>query len=229
MRKTKRRSFAKQQMYKMKGCSRTRKTRLFSSKGGGSLSIPATVPVNTNAANPVYPNTGAVSHGTNTIFNNASPQTGGSCPLCAQAGGSAHRTGCRCSQCKQQKGGSAYPNGLVGTSWTSNTHQWPGVNGVPGDSNHYPLNTYATDISRQMTTNPPLIGGKKGRGRGRGRGLKGGSLSNFMGQDLINLGRQFQFGVGSAYNALAGYNAPINPLPWKDQMHVKPAFNPATI
>jgi hypothetical protein len=51
-----------------------------------------------------------------------------------------------------------------------------------------------------------------------GKKQKGGTLSNFMGQDLINLGRQFQFGLGSAYNALAGYSAPVNPLPWKDQL-----------
>jgi hypothetical protein len=48
--------------------------------------------------------------------------------------------------------------------------------------------------------------------------MKGGTLSNFIGQDLINLGRQFQFGLGTAYNALAGQASPVNPLPWKDQL-----------
>lgn len=48
--------------------------------------------------------------------------------------------------------------------------------------------------------------------------MKGGTLSNFIGQDLINLGRQFQFGLGSAYNALVGQSSPVNPLPWKDQL-----------
>ena len=50
-----------------------------------------------------------------------------------------------------------------------------------------------------------------------------------MGQDLLNLGRQFNFGIGSAYNALAGYSSPINPLPWKDQFPTKMPFNPSTI
>jgi hypothetical protein len=48
--------------------------------------------------------------------------------------------------------------------------------------------------------------------------MKGGTLSNFLGQDLINLGRQFQFGLGTAYNALVGQASPVNPLPWKDQL-----------
>jgi hypothetical protein len=53
--------------------------------------------------------------------------------------------------------------------------------------------------------------------------MKGGTLSNFIGQDLINLGRQFQFGLGTAYNALVGQSSPVNPLPWKDQlMNTKP-------
>jgi hypothetical protein len=47
---------------------------------------------------------------------------------------------------------------------------------------------------------------------------KGGTLSNFMSQDLLNLGRQFQHGVGTAYNGLAGYSAPVSPLPWKGQL-----------
>lgn len=54
-----------------------------------------------------------------------------------------------------------------------------------------------------------------------GRKQKGGTLSNFMGQDLINLGRQFNFGIGSAYNAIAGYSSPVNPMPWRDQLPSK--------
>jgi hypothetical protein len=61
------------------------------------------------------------------------------------------------------------------------------------------------------------------------RRQNGGTLSNFLGQDLINLGRQFQFGVGSAYNALAGYSSPINPMPWKDQLPTRTHYNPAII
>jgi hypothetical protein len=43
--------------------------------------------------------------------------------------------------------------------------------------------------------------------------LKGG----FVGEDFINLGRQLNYNVGSAVNALSGVPSSVNPLPWKDQ------------
>ena len=64
--------------------------------------------------------------------------------------------------------------------------------------------------------NPPFSIG--GRAKKRGRKQKGGTMSNFISQDLINLGRQIQFGVGSVYNGLLGYSAPVNPMPWKGQL-----------
>jgi hypothetical protein len=171
-----------------------------------------------------YPNTGPPIT-SNTIFNNASYQLGGcGCGNIMKGGDKiSHRSQCKCSECrgKSMKGGNAgipYPNGLVGSAWTANTNGWPGVDGIGGDRNHIAYNNYNSDISREMVNvgaNPPFLnlkGGKKRRQRG-------GALSNFVGQDLINLGRQFQFGVGSAYNALAGYTSPINPMPWKDQFH----------
>ena len=153
---------------------------------------------------------------------------GGCGPLCLSGlmvGGKRHRLECKCSSCKMKGGklmkggnpGIPYPNGLVGEAWTPAIGGWPGVNGVQGDRNYLPVNDYKIDISRQMIdvgANPPFsIGGK-----GRTRKQRGGAYSNFLGQDLINLGRQFQFGLGGAYNALAGYSSPINPMPWKDQL-----------
>ena len=154
---------------------------------------------------------------------------GGCGPLCAvgfMVGGKRHRLGCKCSSCKSKKGGSMkggnpgipYPDGLVGKPWTPAISGWPGVDGIQGDRNYLALNDYKTDISRQMIAtgaNPPFsIGGDKNRTRKQ----RGGTLSNFLTQDLLNLGRQFQFGLGSAYNALAGYSSPVNPMPWKDQL-----------
>jgi hypothetical protein len=153
---------------------------------------------------------------------------GGCGPLCLSGlmvGGKRHRLGCKCSSCKMKggklmKGGNTgipYPDGLVGEAWTPAIGTWPGVNGVQGDSNHLAPNNYHTDPQTAMIytgANPPFsIGGK-----GRTRKQRGGALSNFLGQDLINLGRQFQFGLGGAYNALSGYSSPINPMPWKDQL-----------
>jgi len=262
----------KQKFYKMVGCSKkTRKNYLggatlaytgqptsffpnphlaYTGKGG-SLTKNTSTPINTNAANPTLPNTGPVSAGSNTIFNSALNQKGGSncglmtggrrnkkggmCPMCAlgfMVGGVKHRKECKCIQCKGMRGGNAgipYPNGLIGSSWTPSTNTWPGVDGVSGNSNHYPINTYSNgDPQTSMVdvgANPPFLNTKGGKKRKQ----KGGAVSNLLGQDLINLGRQFQFGIGSAYNALAGYAAPVNPMPWKDQFPSKLPFNPVTI
>jgi hypothetical protein len=147
-------------------------------------------------------------------------------------GGTRHRNGCKCSKCKNirmstvMKGGNAgipYPNGLVGSGWGPSPSELPGADYIPGDRNYYPNNQYLVDPQTSMVNvgaNPPFLKG------GRRRKQKGGTLSNFIGQDLINLGRQFQFGLGSAYNALTGYASPINPMPWKGQFPVGAPMNP---
>ncbi len=167
---------------------------------------------------------------------------GGNIPV--QSGGK-HRMGCKCSMCKnkkqmkKQKGGNGlpygqgmpemkgipYPNGLTGQSWQPNL-QWPGSNNISGDFNHYSLNKYEpVDISREMIATgaqPPFsIGGSnKNKGKtknmNKSKKLRGGS--NYLVQDLVNLGRQFTHGLGSAYNGLRGYSAPVNPLPWNGQL-----------
>jgi hypothetical protein len=152
-----------------------------------------------------------------------------------------HREDCKCSTCKKDiiktmaggggcatgNNGIPYPNGLVGAPYV-NSSNLPGANGIPGDANYYSNNTYNNDVSRQMIdvgANPPFLGLKGGRKHRnikthtkKHRKQRGGSLSNFLGQDLINLGRQFGHGVGTAFNALNGYPAPVNPLPWKGQL-----------
>jgi hypothetical protein len=157
---------------------------------------------------------------------------GGCGPLCGgsfMVGGKNHRIGCKCSSCKNmgaaQLGGNPgipYPDGLVGAPWTPSTGGWPGVDGVQGGRNYIAPNNYHTDVQTSMIATgaqPPFsIGGK------RSRKQRGGALSNFLGQDLINLGRQFQFGLGSAYNALSGYAAPTNPMPWKGQLPNTPSL-----
>lgn len=138
--------------------------------------------------------------------------------------GGSHRIGCQCSACKQK-------GGMVGVSSTSGALPNP----MP-----YPINSYENDLSRQMVdlgANPPYLkGGRRRTHRNRlsrrhRRRLrqKGGNLTNFLAQDLVNVGRQIQFGMGSAYNALAGYSAPVNPLPWRDQFPTRASFNPSTI
>ena len=230
-----------QKVYRMKGCSsKTQKKHL-----GGSADLNLAYPsnnvrtepnpflsytgkggslANINGVDKTMPNGGPPSIGYN-FLNPQGTQRGGCCGSCSgvMTGG--------CGTCGGvMTGGNPgipYPNGLVGSSWTASSSGWPGVNGVQGDSNYLAHNDYKTDISRQMIAtgaNPPFSVGGRGRRRGtrksrRSRkGQRGGTLSNFLTQDLINLGRQFQFGVGSAYNTLAGYSAPVSPLPWRDQI-----------
>jgi hypothetical protein len=154
-----------------------------------------------------------------------------------------HREACKCSSCKLNKksmmnggggcstsnNGIPYPNGLVGAPFI-NSSNLPGANGISGDANYYSNNTYNNDVSREMVNvgaNPPFLGFlglKGGSSRYRNKNTKkirkqrGGTFSNFLGQDFINLGRQLGHGVGTAFNALNGYPAQASPLPWKDQL-----------
>jgi len=255
-----------QKLYKMKGCSKTRKCHLggnisdlnlaypsnniqsvpnpflaYTGKGGASP-FNLAYPQNVNGVNPEYPNTGPPSGGFN-FLNPQGNQHGGACGMCGlmkggtcstcstcslmKGGKKSHRVGCKCTHCKRGKmrggngmsnNGIPYPNGLVGSPYSNSVGGLPGTNGIDGDRNYYSVNTYTNDISRRMLdigANPPYNGMKGGTKR---RKQKGGALSNFLSQDLINLGRQFQFGLGSAYNALSGYPSPANPLPWKGQL-----------
>lgn len=155
-------------------------------------------------------------------------------------GGGKHREGCRCSGCKFVQTGAGpnhglpYPDGLLGHAWTPSVKTWPGIDGISMGRNHLGYNTYSTDVSRQAITSPPIRGGtqkkklknkkktsnKKTRTNiiKKKRGQKGGTLSNFLGQDFVNLGRQFQFNAESAWNTVRGNEQSPNPLPWKDQM-----------
>jgi hypothetical protein len=213
---------SKKNMYNMRGCSKTktRKNKLFL---GGATDLRL-----------AYPSKGPPSVG----FDFLNPQTGGCNGQCAINGGAMMKGGtkCGCSSC--QKGGASlpYPNGLLGNAWTPSISGWPGVDGISMDRNHLGYNTYNNDVSRQMRdvgANPPftyLKGGKrrntnkrntkkrntkKRNKKRRTKIQKAGN--NFLGQDLINVGRQLQYGVGSAYNGIRGYTSPVNPLPWKDQ------------
>lgn len=140
-------------------------------------------------------------------------------PLSGQQGGS---------------GGSAsYPNGLAGQPWTANANTWPGVDGIAGNRNYYPMNNYHTDVQlaiKDVGANRPFLsgGGRRRRRRsGRGtrtmrrrrtrRGIRGGAASNLPFQDITNVARLAQSGVVGAYDGLMGQRGPVSPLPWKDQ------------
>ena len=171
-------------------------------------------------------------------INNQTLQGGGGCGC---SGTTLTLGGGRGRRRRRHHGGRNYgdpvPNGLLGQSWTANVATWPGVDGVSMNRGHYDLNTYATDVSRQtqaIGANFPfngLKGGRRHRKSKRHHRVKrkrhtkhqrGGTLSNYLSQDIINLGREFGFNVQSAYNTLNGQPAPVNPLPWKDQLVTTP-------
>lgn len=127
---------------------------------------------------------------------------------------------CSCASASEMMGGSgifngAIPGPIVGNSWGPNPSQWPGANGIGGDANILPYNTYKpVDISRQMALRG---GGKRSKKQilKRKKSMRGGGI---MPQDLLNLGRDFAFNMESAYNSIRGMPAPVNPLPYKDQL-----------
>jgi len=259
-------------LYKMKGCSRTKRLRKYKGGGGDTNLAYSTQPVkitpnpylaytgkgglsqNINGENKTIPSTGPPSDGYGFI-NSQITNGGGSCSSCSvgmkggsgcgcgqifkggsscsacsvgmTGGGEKHRNGCKCSLCKMKGGNNAF----VGSPWTPSPSSWPGVN---GSGNYYENNSYKVDPETNMIANganPPFsIGGKrrhvinKNRNRNK-KTQKGGTFSNFLGQDFINLGRQFQYGLGSAYNAISGYAAPTNPMPWKGQLPNTPSLS----
>ena len=116
------------------------------------------------------------------------------------------------SQTIRGGGSTSYANGLVGSPWSGNSETWSGVNGVGGDSNHYKLNTYDNDVSRQ---NPPLSGGRRRRRQKHKKTLRGGG---FIPQNLVNVGRNFMHNIGASNNEINGYAAPPRPMPYQDQL-----------
>jgi hypothetical protein len=112
------------------------------------------------------------------------------------------------------KGGSGFykapgpiPGPFIGNNWSASIKDWPGVNGIGSDSNYLAQNLYKSpDVQTMMK-----LGGSRKR-KGGSRKQKGGA------SNLLNLGRDVAFNFKSAYNALNGYSAPTNPLPYKDQL-----------
>ena len=233
-----------QNLYKMKGCSKpkSRKSRKYRKVQGGSA-LGYTGGKNNYS---MYPTTDPSPQDT-IPTNQGMGQRGGTCGLCGMTGGSCGAcgmTGGSCGACMNTVPNSAYPmkgggcgcgtsffgdkkmggggNTLPGTAWSSNPSDWPGVNGSETGT-HLAVNTYKNDPQTEMTMvgpNPPYTtGGRKGKGRGKkSRKQKGGLNSNMFFQDFVNLGRQLQFNLGSASNAINGFAAPVKPLPWQGQL-----------
>jgi hypothetical protein len=193
--------------------------------------LPATVPLNYNPILGTGQNGGSCSScggQTSTVPLNYKPipgtgQNRGLCPYC----------GAQTST--NQSGGNFFkpagpiPGPIVGSSWGAPIDKWPGVNGISSDRNFLKSydaenNIVAKNPQLQMITGDSgyrnwnsITGGrrKSGRPKSRSKSVKGGGL---IPQDLVNLGSDFSFNLKSAYNSLNGYKAPVDPLPYKDQL-----------
>lgn len=141
-------------------------------------------------------------------------QNGGTCGACGQ------------TQVLPQSGGSVYkpigpiPGPEVGNNWSINN--LPGQKGIGGDANYFkPYNTN-NDPQLQMSMNDAgyltknsMVGGYRYDKKSDSASKRGGGL---IPQDLVNLGRDFSYNFKTAYNALNGYKAPVDPAPYKGQL-----------
>jgi len=101
------------------------------------------------------------------------------------------------------------PGPFTGQPWTAS--DWPGQDGVGSNNNHYKMNLYHKDPQTMM-----IVGGKsKNKYNKKSKKRRGGGL---IPDSIMNLGRSFSYNMGSSFNALNGYPAPVNPLPYKDQL-----------
>jgi len=121
-------------------------------------------------------------------FPNSQITKGGSCGTCHMRGG----------------------NYSVGKAWSATN--WPSMN----NANHFSKNTYNNDISRQMKA-AWASGGRRGKQKTQKK-QRGGVLSNGIGQDFVNLGRQLTSGAGNIYNSSIGRSHSVSPQPWLNQL-----------
>jgi hypothetical protein len=118
------------------------------------------------------------------------------------------------------------PGPEVGGAWGPNL-KWPTMNGIGSDRNY--LANYSgvisNDPTRQISMNDAgyltknsMVGGYRYSPKTSSSSPKSKKGGGLVPQDLINLGRDFSYNFKTAYNALNGYKAPVNPAPYKDQL-----------
>ena len=200
-----------QKIFLMKGCSKNNSTRKNNKKnirGGRPIDMTNS---RTNINFDVYPNKGIPTK----LFNFINPQL-------SQVGGKI-----KSIKNKQRGGKELMQNGL-NPHYSNNTSiaKWFGDSNTTNYQNFIPYNNFKNSLTTSIINtgaNRPFLGGKKIRIKTQKhknkKSQRGGSFSNSLTQDLVNLGRQIQYGFGSAYNSINGYNQTVNPLPWKQNQH----------
>ncbi len=151
-------------------------------------------------------------------------------------------------QMQRLSGGGSIPGPFVGQPWTANAWPGqngiandnnylvnykdvvandPSYHQSMNDSGYNKVGgyTYSAKVFPKSRSKSRKTGtassGSRSRSHSRSSSMKTTSLTTgggFIPQDLVNLGRDMMYNVNSAYNALNGYKAPVNPLPYKDQL-----------
>ena len=124
-----------------------------------------------------------------------------SCNQMIQKGGS-------CGLCSGQMGGNTIH---VGSAWSSELGNWPGVKGAH-DGSWLSKNNYINGDPQYQTVNERDILFLNENGKGYTPVLKGGKKQKKGGTSFLS---NMTYGLGSAYNSLNGFPAPVNPLPYE--------------
>lgn len=147
-----------------------------------------------------------------------------------QSGGTCSSGMCSQIPVNPQSGGTYIPPGVTPGPFVGGPYsptKLPGENGIGGDRNYYPLNNQVNNPQLQMSMNDAgyknmysKVGGYRyskdtSISSNSSKHKKGGGI---IPEDLVNLGRDFSFNLKSAYNALNGYSAPVDPAPYKGQL-----------
>ena len=122
-------------------------------------------------------------------------------------------TGGNCTTCLN---GGSTANALIGAPWSATNSE------TQPSSNHYAQNMYdKADPQLMMQVRGGKRRGVKGsRGQAsKRRGLNGGALMDLVPSDLVNLGRDVTYNVGSAYSSLTGATQPVNPNVTEQQLN----------
>jgi hypothetical protein len=134
-------------------------------------------------------------------------------------------------------GASLLPGPDVGMPWGKIEYKWPGVDGISGNRNY--LSSYADKVGNDPSLQAindsgytgkhflnSIVGGKRKSYKNKSYKRKNSYKSKSKNRNksgggfLVNLGRDLTFNLNTAYNAINGYPAPVDPLPYKDQLKI---------
>jgi len=124
---------------------------------------------------------------------------------------------------------SLYPSGTVGSAWTGQVSDWPGVGGVSGNHNFLSQNKYINDpqtvgiVDERSALNAALKGGLRRKNKSR-KNKRGGSFNSFIPTDLMNIPRSLINTAQSTSSTFLGRPQPPSYLPQNGQLVNAPSY-----